>query len=428
MMVDSEERARHVEAIVRRRWLVKLSPVLACVLGLLERVEAVVGQVPEDALDAANLRRSVERHLAFSAVFPPWGGVLLVPMPWAILGGLSCADDGHWRDAMTLWVVAMALLLGFLGLWTWRVRGLIRQAARCVVVRARVSARFIQSWPTGERVVEYTCSGISCNGILPKNVPLICLAGGTVELLADPASPTAFFVRDLYAVGPPPVRIDAPDAGLQAEVPSIERYVQHGYVPKLAPIVDRIRQLLDNRDRARASAPILRAPLPLGWIPLCPATRKILAFDHGARLPVIYAAIPGLYSTMAALGGLYRLAVEHDARGLAQFFVASAIVGLSVLAASIGAAVRVRKLERLFAACVFLPGRTTSAILSLQTEPRTGRSKNMQHLTVEYVFAGTVRHTSLVFEQPVGSMVVAAPALLVHTARADQVFIRDFYV
>jgi hypothetical protein len=426
-MMTNEERARQVEAVVQRRWLVKLAPALAGVLGLLQHVATAFGEVPADLTGTADLRRSTERHLAFSPVFPRWGGVLLVPLPWAILGGVSLAEDGHWRGAVLLWAAAAALLLAFLGLLALHLRALMLRVARCVVVPAQVSERLIEGWPTGEASVAYTFSGLSCSGILPANVPPICLTERTVELLVDPSSPTVFFVHDLYAAGPLPARLAAPDAEPLARPPSVDRYLERGYVPKLAPVVDLVRSVLEAMLGASAESSSPRSPLPPAP-PLRATTRRALAFDDGARLPVLLAAIPGCAAVTVALGGLYRLVVERDAGGVAQLFAALGIAGLSVLAASIGAAVRVRALDRVFAGCVVVAGRTVSVVHSLYSDPRTGRTKDMQHLTLEYVLAGTPRQVRLSFEHPVGSMVGTAPVLLVDRARPDRVFVRDFYV
>jgi hypothetical protein len=429
VMLDQDERERQAELAVRQHFFVRLTPLVDLAMRGLDRVAG-------DGHDPAERRRAIERHLAFSAPFPPYAiSLLLLLLPISILGGISLLEDGRWTHAIVMWTFAVACLLMFLLVLAMHIRGLMRQIARCVPVPARVKVWATHGgWSSTMADVDYNFGGVPFHGALQSKVPASWFAGGVGEILVDPLNPGAFFLKDLYATGPradllPPdqnrgtavgPRSDAPPPALPA--PAIDAYVRRARLAKLAPLVDRAAAWLGRR-RGEGSPTLSTLPAT-DHHGLHPVTRKVLAFDTGARNPAWGALFVLVYAGGNVLIGLGQLVSNPGIKSLLHVVVASLLTAGGLGGCLLAMAARVRKIDRLFATCVVVPGRIIAA------EPRHDRSGYAKYLgaTIESRDPGAAGRFLVVLNPQVFGLVGEAPVILFDPRNPQEVFIRDLYV
>jgi hypothetical protein len=290
----------------------------------------------------------------------------------------------------------------------------------------------------------YIHGGVPFHGFLSLNPPPSFLAGEAVEILVDPSNPVSFFFRDLYDLPPssPPAgatgvtgALAAPDREPSvpvvpddvvplgpAQTTRVDARVRRAMFARLAPVVDRTVAWLAKRERG--ARPASESSSATERVSPHPATRKVLTFDGSARSPVWVALFVLVYAGSNAVGTAVRLVLDPTARNFALAAVVWFITGAGLFACLVAAAARVRKLDRLFATCVVVPGHIVAGQHSYN---RQGRADYL-YMAIEYAHAGTVRRANVGLDPSAFGLVGATPLLLADPEGHGQVFIRDLYV
>jgi hypothetical protein len=196
----------------------------------------------------------------------------------------------------------------------------------------------------------------------------------------------------------------------------IARHVDGKLLPRLAPSVER---LADRLDRGSVSPILLARPAP-GYAPLCPATRKVLAFDRPASAVIPLACLVVVFGGSSVVIALLELAAGHWQ--VAVKVLPGAVLGiLGAIGCPFMLAGRLRELRRVLARCVVVPARVASAT------PVGGIPKS-HALMIECWYEGVMRHHVLVYTSRECELLGWTPDLLVDTQDNNRVLLKDFYV
>jgi hypothetical protein len=127
---DLRARSQNVDIAVQHSFWAKLGPFVLPALRVILLAEQTLGRASGGWPDRAGLRRTVERHLAFSASLPAYATAPLAALPISVLGGLALLSDGKWIDALILWALGAVCAMAFLFGLAWRIRRLMKLLQR----------------------------------------------------------------------------------------------------------------------------------------------------------------------------------------------------------------------------------------------------------------------------------------------------------